>query len=196
VNAWAIVVSGVSGGILAIIAAWGSAFYQQRALGEREAAAARNRAYLELLTRSMTLAQRAQALRLTARLRSGLTESLDVLLRQRRPLDPMQLHDWMMEDMRPAYQAWSDSWIAAPPTVVEAANQLIAACAEVIGDIGYDFPSDRRGRLHAIVAGVQADHDADAAFQRKIEKLGEVRRRFAALIRQETGVALSSALSD
>ena len=107
----------------------------------------------------------------------------------------MQLHDWLRQDMQPAYQAWSDAWIAAPPIVVEVANQLLAAGAEVSGDVSYESPSDRLGRVRAVIFGVQGADEADAAFLHKIEKLGEVRRSFAALVRKETGVAVSNALS-
>jgi hypothetical protein len=167
VNAWAIVASGAIGGVLGIVASFGGAIYQQRVIGRREAASARKRVYVELLSRSLTLLHRVQALRDTARLRSGLSEALDVLTRQRRLLDPMQLVDWLMQDMQPAYDAWSAVWASAPPTIVQSANELIAHCSEVIGAVGHPKPTERVQKVRTLILGVQRDAVSDTRFQEK-----------------------------
>jgi hypothetical protein len=107
----------------------------------------------------------------------------------------MQLVDWLMQDMQPAYDAWSAVWASAPPTIVQSANELIAHCSEVIGAVGHPEPTERVQKVRTLILGVQRDAVSDTRFQENLEALGAARRRFAALVRAETGIPISSPLS-
>lgn len=71
-------------------------------------------AYHQLTSRSLTFAARAQALRDVMQLRSGLKEGLDVAVGRRRPVDLLELHDWISKDFAPVNDAWSKIQMIAP----------------------------------------------------------------------------------
>jgi hypothetical protein len=184
--AWAIVISGLGGGLVGATASLGTMAYQQRRIDRRDAASARGHAYAALLVRSLTLAQRATTLMTTARLRSGLTEGFDVALRHRRPLDPMQLHDWLMQDMLPAIEAWSNIWLTTPPPIVAKANELFAACSGVMEAATMHPRRSGVAKLREYLLGVQEDSDQAARLSQAARGLSEVRRDFALLVRDTT----------
>jgi hypothetical protein len=55
-------------------------------------------------------ALRAQAMGESMRLRSGLSEGLDVTLHLRKPADAMEFHDWMARDVMPMHAALDEIW--------------------------------------------------------------------------------------
>jgi hypothetical protein len=63
-----------------------------------------------VLSRSFTFSLRASALGDAMRLRSGLGEGLSIALWHSRPLDPLELYDWMDKDYRPRADAWTQVW--------------------------------------------------------------------------------------
>lgn len=79
-----------------------------------------------MLSRSMAVMTRAQAMGLQMRLRSGLGESIDVATRLRKPADALELHDWMATDMAPLNEAWSVIWARGDQETVRLANALLA----------------------------------------------------------------------
>lgn len=187
--AWAVVISGLGGGLLGAIASFGAVAYQQQRLDRREAAAARGKAYGELLLRSLTLAQRAATLKSTARVRSGLREGLDVVLRHRKPLDPMQLHDWLMQDGLPAIEAWSNIWLTAPTPIVTKANELLGACSEVMEAATSFEPPSGVAQLRELLLGLQENPEQTKRLADAVSLLGKTRRDFAVLVRGTTGQA-------
>ncbi|MCW3844398.1 hypothetical protein ONA70_30355, partial [Micromonospora yasonensis] len=89
-------------------------------------------AYQDLLARSMTLVLRADAARQAIRFRSGLAEGLSVTLRQRRPLDPFEFHDWLIEDWRPVSDAWSRVHVVGSQQAIDVADRLLDACGDLL----------------------------------------------------------------
>lgn len=66
-----------------------------------------HQAYVDLLVASFGVAQRADALLTATKLRSGLGEAFDVALRLRKPVDPLEVHDWINVDLSSLADAWS-----------------------------------------------------------------------------------------
>ena len=46
----------------------------------------------------------------TMRFRSGLKEGWDIALRHRKPVDPLELPDWMAQDLVPLNEVLSELW--------------------------------------------------------------------------------------
>ena len=186
-NAWAVVVAGGLGGLLGLAGSLGAVLVQQRRLERRSLDGARETAANRLLMHSLALSGRARALLITARTRSGLAEGLMVNLYQRRPIDPQELHDWLMQDVGPLYEAWSAVWTTSTDEAVAAANDLLARCGDVIGAA---TPSTVTGlaRLRRQVFGVGNDKDHDARLLEAVEALGAARRVFATVARAEAGL--------
>jgi hypothetical protein len=71
-------------------------------------------------------------MRLTLRFRSGLKEGFDIALRHRKLLEPFDLVDRLLRDFRPLFTAWSAVWAKGTPAAIEAANQLVDQCADLL----------------------------------------------------------------
>jgi hypothetical protein len=99
--------------LVAAIITFTSTVYQQRRIDRREARASLGSACTELLTRSASLVHRAQVLSLEARFRTGLAEGVLIALGREKPLRAMQLLEWLLTDLEPAYKAWSGVWVGA-----------------------------------------------------------------------------------
>ena len=184
---WAILVGSLGGGLLGWGASFSSMQYQQRRIDKREAKTARSQAYLQLLTRSVTLANRAETLMQTARLRSGLREGLDVAFRLRPAADPMHLHDWLDADLTPAIEAWSAVWMGASPALVAKANVLLACCIDVVAAATTRSEQPAPQRVTEFVVGARVDLGQVERVQTARHALAAARRDFAVLVREETG---------
>ncbi len=104
---------------------------QGHAAGKAAESDARERAFVDLLAWSQTFALRVTKLVTTVENRSGLAEGIAVTLRQRAPLDPMTLQDWMDVDLRPLMDACSRAWACASPPGVELSNAVLDACLQL-----------------------------------------------------------------
>lgn len=168
------------------LAAFGIACWQTRR-GERNAlAGARRKAYADLISVTGLMIHSGWMLRLTMEMRSGLGEGIDVALRFRRPLDPMELDSWMRRDLDPLYSAWADAWTVGSATGVSTANRLVQRVGEVVS--GATAYGEARGRLAARVVGEKWSEEQMEEWLRKVDELGEDRRALADLARRETGL--------
>jgi len=184
---WLFVAGQIAAALTVAFAAFIGVVYQQRRTDRREATAAQSRASVDLLTQSLLFAQRAHALLLTARVRTGLSESLDVLLRLRRPVDPMELHDWLQQGTCPLYDAWSSTWVSSSPAMVTRGNAVIDACTGVLDAVSERAPARGPARLREAIVGRGADKDQEERLRAAIHALAMARRDYAELVRKETG---------
>ncbi len=184
---WAILVGSLGGALVGFGASFSSIYYQQHRIDKREAKAARSQAYLQLFSRSMTLAIRAETLTQTARLRSGWRENLDVAFRLRPAADPMYRHDWLDADFNPAIEAWSGVWMGAPQAVVAKANALLNCCIAVVAAATTRPEQSAPQRVMEFVVGARADPSQVKRIQTAQRALAAARRDFAMLVREETG---------
>jgi hypothetical protein len=67
------------------------------------------------------------------RLRSGLSEGLDVTLRLRKPAHAMELHDWMAQDVVPMHAALDEIWTRWDQDGVRLANDVVGKCMNLLG---------------------------------------------------------------
>jgi hypothetical protein len=129
---------------IALVAAFGSsALTGAASLGviwvqewrRRKAAdrAALRSALTELLSRSMAVAMRARTMGETMKSRSGLKEGLDITLHHRKPVDPLELHDWIAQDLVPLNTALCELWTRADQEGVRLANEVVRKCTDVLG---------------------------------------------------------------
>src|SRR5260370_501649 len=86
-----------------------------------------------MLSRSMAVSMRAQAMGETIRIRSGIGEGVDVTIGLRKPSDMFELTDCMAQDMAPLNAAWSVIWARGEQEMVRLANALLAKCGDLIG---------------------------------------------------------------
>jgi hypothetical protein len=137
--------------------------------GDRDALA---NAVTEMLSRSLAVAMRAQAMAETVRLRSGLSEGVDIAARLRKPLDLFEFHDWMARDMAPLNTAWSAVWTQGDQVMVRLANAPLSACSDLIGISTATQPAGSyRERLRLYLVGERWTEEQRADSQRVLEEV-------------------------
>ena len=143
-------------------------------------------AYVDLLVASFGVAQRAATLLTATQLRSGLGEALDVAFRLRKPVDPLELHDWINVDLSSLADAWSRTWVYGSPQGVARANRLMDACADVIGVLHLVGATGWRQKTRQFVVGIDTKGIA-AERAKRLKVLAEARRDLAEFMRTESG---------
>jgi hypothetical protein len=142
-------------------------------------------AYRGLIARSFSFATRAQVLRTLMQTRSGLKEGLDVAMRIRRPLDPMELHDWIAQDFAALNDAWSAVEIVGSADAVRHSNILLDCCADLLTEatqIG-----EARGQIATGLKGVAWTTEQEQALIEARDKVFKARRAFIRVARMELG---------
>lgn len=141
-----------------------------------------------MLSRSMAVMSRAQAMGLQMRLRSGLIEGIDVTTRLRKPADALELHDWMAADMAPLNEAWSVVWARGDQETVRLANALLASCGELIAAATATRPADGAAWLRRLVAGEKWTPELQETLDRAIREVAHARERLAQHVRVKLGM--------
>jgi hypothetical protein len=155
---------------------------------KRDGQAAVNRdrasAYGDLLARSLAAGTRIQAIRATLPMRSGIKEGVNVTLGLSKPLDMLALHDWLDRDFGPMHEAWSRVWAVGSQEALDAADNLVNSCAELMRLATTFDPK----RLRTVLRGVSWTAEEEAEYDRSVVKFSEERVSFARLMRDELGM--------
>ncbi|TYB94053.1 hypothetical protein FXF53_27400 [Micromonospora sp. WP24] len=98
----------------------------------REDRAALQRSYVALLALSLRLAQKAEVLRRQKHFRSGLREASNLLWGSQKPLDLMELHDWLTADMAALEAAWAEVWVSGDAEGIRLSNDVVDGFSNVM----------------------------------------------------------------
>jgi hypothetical protein len=192
VSDWAPVVAALGTGVIG----FGGLWWQQRHRDSVAANVKRRDAYQQMISQSLSFSIRAQSLRNAMRARSGIGDRLDLALRirprdpvemtlrSRPPLDPLQLHDWFAEGFEPINQAWSWIEIIGSPEAVEVATNLLDACADVVTVA--TVPGSARGRIQSELIGMQWTAEQAEALETATDAVAHHRRAFVRVARIES----------
>lgn len=154
--------------------------------------ALRAHAYAALITAALDVALRAGTLNVTAQIRSGLKEGLNVTLFYRKPLDPMQLHDWMNQAYRPLFTAQYDIWLKGTATIVPFANLVVDAARDVVtAALGFQAPTGPAALRPMSWSDEQRDN-----LNARVVTLGKRSKEFAEKAREELGEEYAKLLAD
>lgn len=104
--------TGLGGTLVGAIVALTGIWMQERQRRRTSDSDAREQAYVDVLVASMGVAQRINTMIITLKTRSGPAEGVMVTLRQRKPMDAMEQHDWINIDLQPLMAAWTRAWRA------------------------------------------------------------------------------------
>ena len=184
-NVWAPVAAALGASGLTLLGTWGL----QRRRDRREAAAGvaerRRAAYVALLGASLRLVFETSALRANAELRSGFTESLDVVTRIRKAPDLFDVSDRLLAHLGPLVDAAGQLMIVGGPQAVDIANRMVAVAGALVG---IPVGPQGQGKFAALIRGVRATDEQVKAYSEHVFRLGELRRALAALARREAGI--------
>ena len=143
----------------------------------------KRQAYGRLLAASGAVGMTANTLHTTMTVRSGLGEGLDIALRLRRAVDPMDLHNFMRPDFDALYAAWADVWVVGSPRSVTLANALMQRVGDVIAS--HTIRGEQRRSAWRRVAGEAWTAEQRAQMASDLAALAVARRDLADLARTE-----------
>jgi hypothetical protein len=182
------VVAALGASFLTALASLGVVAFQEwrrRKARDREVLQA---AVNELLSRSLQLAFRADTMRATMKLRSGLKEGLDVVMRNRKPVDSFELHDWMAQDWAPLNSALSQIWISWDQEGIRLANDVAGKAGELLGVRTAATPAGSAwDRVRIWAAGERWTPEMIADAQRALKDLAHARKHLAEYARRMLG---------
>lgn len=189
----------VTNGELALTAALGASlltgltslgviWFQERRRGKASDGASLHAAIVEMLSRSLGYALRARTMAEALKLRSGFREALGLALRQRKPADLFELHNWMVQDLGPLNVALGELWIRADQEGVRLANDLVASCIAVSEAALASRPIRHPwGHLRTYTLGYSWTPEMQASYDRAAVELAHARKRFVDYARARLG---------
>lgn len=171
--------------LLTSLGSLGVIAYRERQSSRASDQDALHRAVLTLLTRSIAVALRAAALRETIRVRSGLMEGVDiVILRLRKPVDPMGLHDWQAPDLVPLNAALNEVWTRWDQEGIRLATDLVNKCADLLSVSTTLAPAATRfQRARKALIGERWTPQMEEAYLRARENMLRARRNLVSYAR-------------
>jgi hypothetical protein len=165
------------------LSGFGAIAWQQRRNARAARSAIQAEAYRLLIEHSLSFTMLAHGLRQTAESRSGITEDVDVVLRIRRALDPLEIYDRLVEGFRPINTAWATVKVSGSTETGQLADQLVQACAhllDVAGEVGA-----ARGKLQTRLRGPAWSVDQRKALQASIDTVMAARKSLIGHVRKE-----------
>jgi hypothetical protein len=170
------------------LAALGVVWVQEWRRGKASDRSALCAAVMELLSRSLDVAMRAQAMGETMKVRSGVREVADVGLRQRKLIDPLELHDWMAQSLAPLNVALVEVWTRCDQEGVRLANDVVGKCMDLVGASTALQPArSARDRMVKWAVGERWTPEMRDEIQRALVELAHARKRFADFARSTLG---------
>jgi len=150
------------------------------------------------------MTHRASALHETMITRSGLSEGINVTMGVRKPLDHLELVDYLQMDMGPMLDAQAVIWMTGDEALITAASVVVLSAGNVISK-STTLPEDRRSeenqsfrdRVKGQVQGLrqlQRDPEVEAARIVALRELGRNCWTFGQVMRARLGVADVEAL--
>lgn len=158
----------------------------------------------QVISSALKLALRSESLRKTMFVRSGLTEGIDIALHHRKPIDPMELGDWLMIDLGPMLDAQSRIWvygnrdlIQGAAAVIEAAREVLAKSTSIASLTALNEAAASGHRFTAALGRLKSlprDEESEGERQRAVTELGRTCRKFGGIMRTELKTADSEGI--
>ena len=164
------------------LASLGVVWFQEWRRGKASDEDALRASVQELLSRSMAVAMRARSMGETMRLRSGLKEGFDVAMRHRKLVDPLELHDWMAQDLVPLNAALTEIWTRDNQEGIRLANDVVNKSMDLLGaSITRQQADGSWERLRRWAAGERWTAEMIAEYNRAMQEFAQARKRRTSL---------------
>lgn len=186
VSIWVPVVAALGAALLTGAASLGVAWVQAHWRAAEDRKRLLGAACSEVLASSMLVANRARVLSSAIEARSGLKESIDLVLYRREPIDPMKLYDWWATDMSELHRSVSEVWVRGDGRMRAMASDIELQCAKLL-ELATSIPGQQTfmGRLR----GVKRDEQFATNWLREVKALGDLRVQFLKATQQALGPA-------
>lgn len=178
-------VAALGSSLLTGLASLGVIWFQERRRQHMTSASERLQAVNAILTLSLSVILRAQALSTLAQSYSSTSTQIGVLFRVNRPLDLPSLFEPMLRDQALLNEAVSRLWMEADQELVRLANEVVVLVADLSAAA---MPSPPRGGLIMRVARGGRWRPADpTAFSLVLTRLSTARKELADETRSQFG---------
>jgi hypothetical protein len=183
------VVAALGASALTALASLGVTWYREHLSQKAADRDTLSSAVIQMLSRSMSVMVRAQAIGLQMRFRSGLKEGTDVTLGIRKAADVIEMHDWLAADYTPLAEAWSVIWARGDQETVRLANQLLTACGDVLGAAtAREITPTLGARILRWAAGEKLTPQLEQDLQRAVRAVAHAREQLAQHSRTTLGL--------
>ena len=188
-SAWAVVAAALGASLLTGGASLSVIWVQEKLRRKSSDRAALHAAVQDVLSRSIAVAMRGRAMGETMKVRSGLKEGLDVTMRHRKPVDPLELHDWIAQDGVPLNAALNEIWMRWDQEGIRLANDVVGKCLDFM-DASTALQPARSGRerVRSWAMGERWTPGMIAENERAMKELAQARKRLADYARAKLGL--------
>jgi hypothetical protein len=178
---WAAVIAALGASALTGLASLGVMWLQQHLQGKSADRDALQAAVTEMLSASLAVSMRARTMGDAMKIRSGLGEGVDVTFGWRKPLDPLEFHDWMARDMGALGAGWSKVWaIADDQELIRRANALLDASGNIISVATARMPAATLSeRARRLVKGERWTPQMEQEYEDALTALARAREQLA-----------------
>ena len=193
-SAWLILITSLLSSALTFLGAWKLDSLRRKSDKEIRDSTALSTACNVLIGASLRLTQRASHVHLLMMDRSGIKETLDIILHHRRPFDIMEYSNWLMTDLGPILDAQSQIWILGNDALIRTSADVVESVGELIESASSFGPRLTQNRKPGSNWGMKQYLDkfktlkwSDANQERlndSIRKLGASCRAFATEMRK------------
>jgi hypothetical protein len=196
--AWAVVAAALGASVLST----GGTFFLDASRSKRRAAAAKvdelKGACVQMIANAHKFANRASALRANMIIRSGFTESLDIVLRHRQLADVLEINDYWYTELSALYDAQSIIWLSGDEVLIRGAGEIVTAVGDLMAKYSaipksiMDDPTD--SAFEKFVRHLRKfktfppDPEGDLLRNDAVKQLGSVCARFGQIMRDRLGV--------
>jgi hypothetical protein len=183
------VAAALGASVLTVSGSLGVVALQERLRGRNSDRDTLSTAVTAMLSLSMAFMMRVQAVGLQMRVRSGLGEGADVMLRVRKPADALEFHDWLATDLTPLNAAWSVIWTSSDQETIRLANALLDKCSDLFAAATATNPArSPAARLRRWALGEKWTPELQAGLDQAVKDVAHARERLAQHARGRLGL--------
>ncbi|MGP8160422.1 MAG: hypothetical protein ACLQGJ_04245 [Candidatus Dormibacteria bacterium] len=187
---WLAVVAALIAAAITATASLGVVWFQERLRRKATAQQTLATACAVMLWRSMGVLLRAHTLGVTAVVRWGLPEAMDIVMRRRQPMDPLALYDWYAQDWAPLFEAWSTIWLHGDQEMVGLANDVFGRSGDLMTVMTRAAtPTATWRRVADWIFGRNPPSALTPEQEKAVKRLAEARKRFANYVRTHLGAS-------
>jgi hypothetical protein len=140
---------------------------------------------------------KSSAIRANMIARSGLIESMDIVLHHRKPPDILEISDYMFAELGPVLDAQATIWLTGDEILIRAAGDVVLAISDVV-EKSTAIPKDRQGNSRSSVPerakvafrnlkSLTLDEGAEKERLDSVKTLGRQCAIFGQLLRERIG---------
>jgi len=196
-DTWAVVAAALGSAFLTTLGAFGLDWIRSRRARKLVKRKELKDACVLILAGANKVTLKSAAMRANMFARSGLVESLDIVLHHRKPPDVLEINDYVISDLGPVLDAQATIWLTGDEALIKGAGDVVLAISEVV-EKSSSFPKDRKFDPNSSVAEkiawklkslgpLSPDEESENARLHSVKRLGRQGATFGQLLRERIG---------